>query len=106
LDQLNISRISGRISGIRQGNLVSGRIPDTKKAGLSGRISGASLFKFYTFPVCVHSTEDPIPVGLILDRLASVLLKCEDLFASFSFRKISSEDVFPFLLIPVVPIKL
>jgi hypothetical protein len=25
---------------IRQGNLVSGRIPDIKKAGLSGRISG------------------------------------------------------------------
>jgi hypothetical protein len=47
LVQLNISRISGRISGIRpyrQGNLVSGRIPDLKKAGFSGRISGASLF--------------------------------------------------------------
>jgi hypothetical protein len=29
---------------IGQGNLVSGRIPDIKKAGLSGRISGASLF--------------------------------------------------------------
>jgi hypothetical protein len=47
LDQLNISRISGirpyRKPDIRQGNLVSGRIPDIKKAGLFGRISGASL---------------------------------------------------------------
>jgi hypothetical protein len=49
MDQLNITRISGRISGypalpdIRQCNPVSGRIPDIKKAGLSGRISGASL---------------------------------------------------------------
>jgi hypothetical protein len=58
-DQLNISRISGRISILpdilypalpgtgtgthRQFNLVSGRIPDIKKAGFSGRISGASL---------------------------------------------------------------
>jgi hypothetical protein len=48
LDQQNISRISGirpyRISGLTgylgQFNLVSGRIPDIKKAGLSGRISG------------------------------------------------------------------
>jgi hypothetical protein len=57
LNQLNISRISGRLSGIwpvirylalpdiRQANLVSGRItvPDIKKAGLSYLISGASL---------------------------------------------------------------
>jgi hypothetical protein len=40
----------------RQGNLVSGRIPDIKKAGLSGRISGASLvfiYRYrYSFQVC------------------------------------------------------
>jgi hypothetical protein len=30
---------------------VSGRIPDIKKAGLSGRISGASLVFFYKFVV-------------------------------------------------------
>jgi hypothetical protein len=42
LDQLSISRISGRISGIRPYRIsgwISGRIPDIKK----GRISGASL---------------------------------------------------------------
>jgi hypothetical protein len=33
---------------IRQGNLVSGRIPDIKKAGYpAGRISGASLSKIF-----------------------------------------------------------
>jgi hypothetical protein len=49
LDQLYISRISGIWPGWISGlalpviwltNLVSGRIPDIKKAGLSGRISG------------------------------------------------------------------
>jgi hypothetical protein len=30
---------------IRLANLVSGQIPDIKKAGLSGRISGASLVR-------------------------------------------------------------
>jgi hypothetical protein len=44
LDQLNISQISvltgtgyPALPDIRQGNLVSGRIPDIKKDGLSGR---------------------------------------------------------------------
>jgi hypothetical protein len=31
------------LPGIRQSNLISGLIPDIKKAGLSGWISGASL---------------------------------------------------------------
>jgi hypothetical protein len=41
LDQPDIRYLAS--PDIRQGNLVSGRIPDIKKAGLSGRISGASL---------------------------------------------------------------
>jgi hypothetical protein len=40
LDQLNISRISGRISGLAVQSSIR---PDIKKAGLSGRIFGASL---------------------------------------------------------------
>jgi hypothetical protein len=49
LDQLNISRISGRISGIRPYRISGCSIwyPTgyriSKKAGFSGRISGASL---------------------------------------------------------------
>jgi hypothetical protein len=56
---LQFGRISGRISGYFQHTVsarisdksnpvpVSGRIPDIKKAGLSSRISGASLiFKY------------------------------------------------------------
>jgi hypothetical protein len=58
LDQLNLSRISGRIYGIRPYR-ISGRpiwypagYRISKKAGLSGRISGASLLKnLYTVPV-------------------------------------------------------
>jgi hypothetical protein len=38
-----VSGLNGYPTGYPAGNLVSGRISDIKKAGLSGRISGASL---------------------------------------------------------------
>jgi hypothetical protein len=50
LDQLNISRISGRAIWYPVGYRIS------KKAGLSGRISGASLVKKLLCPILIDSS--------------------------------------------------